>query len=87
VKTTRKIAAEEYGKLTRNIQKVLKGIEAQMKKHAKEQAKFPSHWGYVGDAQHVYENLRELLVGMNLNDSDSEADIQAMIEKRLGIEE
>ena len=49
-----------YKKRQKDIDKVMKGVHAELKRHAKMQKDNPKNWGFEGDLGHVYAELVDL---------------------------
>jgi hypothetical protein len=53
-------AKQEYDSRYRDIQKMLRSIGSNLKKHSKNFEKEPMNWGYVGDLGHYREELKDI---------------------------
>lgn len=60
--TTSRITAE-YAAATQTIDVLIERLQAARQAHAERAAAQPS-WGLVGDAQHLVQQLQELVEGM-----------------------
>lgn len=54
------VAPERYEALQMEAQKLLKALAAKIQNHHQAQQADPLNWGYVGDMEHLVEQLKHL---------------------------
>ena len=58
-------APERYQHHLRDVQNSIKALARALSKHKRDQARDPNNWGYVGDMNHVADDLKDIVEFMS----------------------
>jgi len=59
--TAKNDAGQEYKERRKDVDRLVKELQASLKKHAKAQEDDPTNWGLVGDVNHVFAELTDIV--------------------------